>query len=178
MVRTERPDDGLAIQTVHERAFGRAEEALLVGTLRAAGAVTLSLVAEDEGAIVGHVLFSPVTFERAGHCHRPAGLGPLAVLPEYQGRGVGALLVRAGLERLRAAGHDAVVVLGHPTYYPRFGFTPARRFGLRWEMEITARPFDLPESAANDAFMACELRPGALQDCGGVVRFRPEFTDV
>ena len=163
-VRPERAADAAAVRLVHERAFGRAEEALLVGTIHAAGEVILSLVAEHSDIVAGHILFSPVRIERAGASQDAVGLGPLGVLPEFQRLGVGSLLVRQGLEALRQAGHAAVVVLGHPAYYPRFGFVPASRFGLRWE-------FPAPE----EAFMACELRPGSLQGGAGVVRFRAEF---
>jgi putative acetyltransferase len=166
-IRPERHEDAAAVRQVNERAFGRAEEALLVGTLHAAHGVTLSLVAEDLGHIVGHILFSPVWIESHANSKEAVGLGPLAVLPERQGQGIGALLVRSGLERLRYAGVEAVIVLGHPAYYPRFGFVPAGTFGLRWE-------FDAPA----EAFMACELIPGALGNCPGVVRFRPEFAEL
>jgi putative acetyltransferase len=91
----------------------------------------------------------------------------MAVLPEHQRRGVGSLLVRAGLEECRRAGHGCVVVLGHPEYYPRFGFVPASRHGLAWE-----------HSAPDEAFMVLALRDGALDGLGGVVRYAPEFGAV
>jgi putative acetyltransferase len=123
-------------------------------------------VAEVDGAVVGHVLLSPVTVggARDGDV---LGLAPMAVLPAYQRRGVGTALVGAALAAARARGHGAVVVLGHPTYYPRFGFVPARRYGLHSE-------YDAPD----DAFLAVELRPRGLADCRGLVRYRPEFTAV
>jgi putative acetyltransferase len=163
-VRPERAADAAAVRLVHERAFGRAEEALLVGTIHAAGATILSLVTVQGATLVGHILFSPVRIERARASQDAVGLGPMAVLPEFQRQGIGSLLVREGLEALRRAGHAAVVVLGHPAYYPRFGFVPASRFGLRWE-------FPAPE----EAFLACELRPGSLQGGAGIVRYRAEF---
>jgi putative acetyltransferase len=166
-VRHERAEDAAAIAHVHEQAFGRAEEALLVGSIRAAGAVTLSLVALQDGRVVGHVLFSPVWIDSPGRSREAVGLGPLAVLPERQHQGSGSLLIRRGLEELKRAGHEAVVVVGHPPYYPRFGFVPAATFGLRWELPCPP-----------DAFMACELKPGALRDCPGVVRYRVEFAEL
>ena len=111
--------------------------------------------------MVGHIAFSPVTIEPAGSA---IGLAPMAVLPAHQRRGIGGRLVREGLEQLRAAGHGAVVVLGHPEYYPRFGFTRASRFGLRCEL-------DCPD----EAFMALELVPGALANRAGLVRYRREL---
>src|SRR5262249_2325845 len=131
LVRPEAPGDVGAVRLVCEQAFGGPGEANLVDALRRNGKVTLSLVAEVRGAVVGHVLFSPAGIAPAGGPGEVVGLAPLAVLPVYQRRGVGSALVRAGLAGLLAAGHGAVVVLGHPGYYPRFGFQPAAGFGLR-----------------------------------------------
>jgi putative acetyltransferase len=166
LVRAERPGDELAVRRVNEAAFERVAEGALVDALRAAGQAVVSLVAEADGAVVGHVLLSPVAVDgaRSGHV---VGLAPMAVVPAWQRRGVGTALVRGALAAARARGHGAVVVLGHPGYYPRFGFVPASRFGLRCE-------YDAPD----DAFLACELRPGALDACRGLVRYRPEFAAV
>jgi len=115
--------------------------------------------------VVGHALFTRVTvMSEYGEEVGLLGLAPVAVLPSHQGRGIGTLLIEAALERLRAEGHPAVVVLGHPAYYPRFGFVPAGNFGLRSELE-----------APDEAFMAVELSAGALAGVRGIVRFRPEF---
>jgi putative acetyltransferase len=209
MIRPERRADEAGIRRVNEAAFGRPAEADLVDALRAAGAVIGSLVAEEEGEVVGHILFSPATL--ASHSesganplpdpdepngvaesgwpqgpigvspsappqalgvalgegeHPIAALGPMAVLPAWQGRGVGSQLVRAGLDVCRAAGYDLVIVLGHRDYYPRFGFQPAPPLGIRWE------------HGADRNFMVQALRPGALAGAGGVVRYRPEFDGV
>jgi putative acetyltransferase len=163
-VRPERPGDEPAIGAVHERAFGRPQEAALVDALRAAGAHVVSLVVEDAGAVIGHVLFSPVGVEvgDAG-----LGLGPIGIRPDRQGSGLGALLVRHGLAECRARGHDLVVVLGEPGFYRRFGFVPASTYGLRCE-------YDAPE----DAFMVLELVPGAVASRRGLVRYRPEFAET
>lgn len=176
-IRPERDGDAAAIRAVHEAAFGGADEADVVEALRESGAQACALVAEDGGRVVGHVAFSPVAIDPrrddagagagdgAGARVRVAAIGlvPVAVRPEAQGRGVGSALIRAGLDELRRAGEGAVVVLGHPSYYPRFGFRDARDLGLAWE-----RPCD------EGAFMALELVPGALRGAGGVVRYRPE----
>lgn len=187
-IRPEREADWAGIRRVNELAFGRPAEADLVDALRAAGAVITSLVAEEDGAVVGHILFSPATL--ASHSHEgqnttptasndapngatagPSGepmtiaaLGPMAVLPAQQGQGIGSQLVRAGLEACRAAGYRLVIVLGHADYYPRFGFRPSAPFGIRWERAV-------PE----EVFMVAELRPGALAGAEGVVRYRAEF---
>ncbi|WP_272427339.1 GNAT family N-acetyltransferase [Polyangium jinanense] len=167
LVRPELPADIAAVRNVNECAFGRPEEASLVDALRRSGAITLSLVAEQDGHVVGHVLFSPVEIDRDGSREIAQGLAPMAVLPAWHRKGIGSVLIREGLERLRGAGHGAVVVLGHPAYYPRFGFEPAARFGLRWEVP-----------GHDEAFMALELRPGCLGTRPGVVRYRPEFGAV
>jgi len=159
-IRGEGPGDAAAVRRVNEAAFAGSADADIVDALRAAGAVTLSLVAEDEGELVGHILFSPVTID--GVEASVVGLAPMAVAPSRQRAGIGGALIRAALDRLAAAGHAAVVVVGHPAYYPRFGFKPAADFGLRWE------------HGHDEAFFALELRPGALDQAGGVVRYRPE----
>ena len=164
MVRPEEPADAPAIRLLIERAFGRPDEGQLVAALGDTGAVTLSLVAERGGSVVGHVLFSPVTIERAVGTTEAIGLAPLAVLPSCQQQGVGLALVRSGLDALRARGHGAVVVLGSPRYYGRFGFVAASRFGLRGD-----------PSWPEPAFQAIELRPGALTGAAALVRYRPEF---
>jgi putative acetyltransferase len=166
-IREERPGDAVAIRRVNQRAFGRPDEADLVDALRVAGAALLSLVAEQEGELVGHILFSPATVASPGGSWQAVGLGPMSVPPDLQRQGIGGDLVRDGLERLRAAGHLAVVLVGHPNYYPQFGFVPGERHGLRWEVDAPA-----------GVFQVLELRPGALLGKGGVVRFRPEFASI
>src|SRR5690606_31135615 len=132
-IRAERPEEAAAIAAVHEQAFPQPAEARLVEALRAAGAAALSLVAVRDGAVVGHVLFSPVTVHDGDGAWPALGLGPVAALPALQRRGIGSALIREGLARCRAQGHCVVFVLGHATYYPRFGFRPAAPEGLRWE---------------------------------------------
>ena len=166
-IRDERDEDIAGVRLVHEQAFGQPQEARLVDALRQAGGVLLSLVAGDGSAIVGHILFSPVAIASDKGRFAAVGLGPLAVLPAAQRKGVGSALVRAGLARLREAGHEAIVVLGHPEYYPRFGFRRASERGIRWEHE-----------APDEAFMVLELQPGSLAGHDGVVAYRPEFNDV
>ena len=159
-VRSERQGDEAAIRQVHAEAFARAQEGRLVDALRAAGAAVISEVAVVDGAVVGHVLFSP-----AGDAL--LGLAPLAVVPAQQKKGLGAALVRRGLERAREAGARAVVVLGEPGYYQRFGFVPALRFGLRCKWPGT-----------EEAFMALELQAGALRGAAGTVAYHPAFDEL
>jgi len=116
---------------------------------------------------VGHILFSPVTVQSDGASWGAMGLGPMAVLPEHQGKGIGSQLVEVGLEECRKTWYEVVVVLGHPEFYPRFGFEPSKPLGIRWEK-------DVPE----EVFMVTELREGALAERGGVVKYLPEFDRV
>jgi len=163
-IRSERPEDVASIHRVNELAFGTPAEADLVDALRKDADPFLSLVAVVDGEIVGHILFTPVSVE--GAC-RMAGLAPMAVLPEHQNRGLGSRLVDAGLAACARLGFGAVAVLGHPEYYPRFGFEPASRHGLRSE-------YDVPD----EVFMVKELEPEALSRCRGLIRYRPEFASA
>jgi putative acetyltransferase len=164
-IRREKPGDAPSVRRVNELAFGQPKEAKLVDALRAAGAVVVSLVAVEGDVVVGHILFSPVTLESETAGFSVVGLGTLAVLPGRQKTGIGSMLVNAGLAELRRANHDAVVVVGHPSYYPRFGFVRASAHNIRSEIDVP-----------DEAFMVMELKPGALAGRAGVVQYRPEFT--
>ena len=174
-IRAERAEDAAAVRRVNELAFGQAGEAALVDALRAAARPHVSLVAADGEQVVGHIFFSPVSLETEGGPEgaredspfAAMGLAPMAVLPEHQRRGVGSALVRAGLGECLRAGRDVVVVLGHPEYYPRFGFVPAAPLGLRCEYPVP-----------DDTFMVVELRPGALAGRRGLVKYHPAFAEV
>src|SRR5262249_41341799 len=139
-------------------------EADIVDAVRSNGATTLSLVALLRGELVGHILFSPVIVHSPKGDFDAVGLGPMAVMPEFQRNGIGSQLVERGLTELRAACHQLVIVLGHAEYYPRFGFAKASAFGIRSEYDVS-----------DDVFMALELTPGVLRGRGGGgVRYRPE----
>jgi putative acetyltransferase len=160
-IRPERPDDAKAIAAVHRAAFGKDEEPAIVERLRAGPDFLpdLSLVAEEDGVVVGHTILS-----RARLDGRPVlALGPISVLPGRQRDGIGAALMDASLEAARNAGEGLVVLLGHPTYYPRFGFVPASRLAI-------TPPFDV----GDEFFMALELHPGAAQG-GGRFAYSPAF---
>jgi len=167
VVRPEKPEDIPAIRIVNEQAFGSAAEADLVDALRRNGKAIISLVADHEGHVVGHILFSPVTIETNDRELVGVGLAPMAVIPESQNQRIGSMLVEQGVRRCREEGHRFVVVLGHPGYYPRFGFVPASRFGIKSEYDV-----------ADEVFMVLELREGALSGCSGAVKYQPEFNEV
>lgn len=165
-VRPELPTDAEAVRAVNQAAFETNTEANLVELLHEQASRLISLVADDSGSIVGHILFSPAVL--LGHPGvKIMGLAPMAVLPARQRRGIGSTLVRAGLDACTQLGFAAVIVLGHAKYYPRFGFQPASRFALGCE-------YDVPD----DVFMALELEPGILTGKTGTIRYHPAFVSA
>ena len=165
-IRPEQPKDIDGVRRINEQAFGTPKEARLVDLLRDRGKLIVSLVAEAGDKLLGHIAFTLVNFPSRPEC-RGVVLGPMAVLPAMQRRSVGSALVRSGLERCREMGYEFVVVVGHPRYYPRFGFVPAHRFGMKCSWPV-------PE----DTFMALELQAEALAAPSGLVRYGPEFNEV
>ena len=161
-VRREQPGDVNAIRMVNEAAFGRPDEADLVDRLRGAGTVLGSFVAEQQSSIVGHILFTRTIIDAGAEPVPSVALAPLAVLPMHQSLGIGSEMVRFGLDWLRTRGERSVLVLGHPHYYSRFGFSTGRAASL-----VTPFP--------RDAFMALELVAGALDGIRGSVRYPAAF---
>lgn len=166
IIRAEGPEDSAQVRRVNALAFGQPSEADLADRLRTACAEALSLVAEDDGKVVGHILFTPAGIE--GWSSSGMGLAPMAVLPDHQGHGIGSALVKRGLDILRERGCPFVAVIGHPDYYPRFGFEPASKHGLvsQWE--------GIPDAA----FMVLVLDRRAMEGVSGVVRYRDEFNEA
>ena len=162
-IRPETPSDREAVYRVNQLAFGQADEAVLVDALRSGGYARVSLVAEVDGEIVGHILFSDLPILTAHGTVSAVSLAPMAVVPEHQRRGIGSALVRAGLEACRAAGYRIVVVLGHADFYPRFGFSAKLA-------EPLLSPFH-----GKHSWMAAELLPGALDGVSGWVQYAPPF---
>lgn len=166
VIRTEKEKDHAEVYALNSAAFESTAEADLVNALRKEAQPVVSLIAEENDQILGHILFSPVTL--TGHEElKIMGLAPMAVAPEQQNKGFGSALVRAGLEQCRQLGAGAVVVLGHATYYPRFGFSPSSNVGISCE-------YDVPE----EYFMMLELQPGYLQGKSGTIKYHKLFNDV
>jgi len=165
-VRREGPEDRTVIREVIERAFAGVNEADLVDALRRDARPFISLVATHEEKVVGHIAFSPVVVE-GDELFEGMGLAPMAVLPERQKQGIGSQLVRAGLEECRREGRAVIVVVGHPAYYPRFGFVPGREKGLRCEYPVP-----------DEVFMVLELEPDALRGRSGLVRYHAAFAQI
>ncbi|HSW44906.1 MAG TPA: N-acetyltransferase [Phycisphaerae bacterium] len=168
-VRPERVTDYEAIDEVNRRAFGQEAEVRLVRALRKEPGFDprLSMVAVRAGRMVGHILFSPIRIENVPRFWPAISLAPVSVLPEFHRQGIGSRLVRDGLAACQTLGHGLVVVLGHPEYYPRFGFVPASRFGIRV-------PFPVPD----EAFMVIGISPGALDGVSGAVRYPTAVLDA
>jgi len=166
LVRAEEQRDHAAVHSVNVAAFGRSAEAHLVDVLREQARPYVSLVAEDNGMVVGHIMFSPVSLSS-----HPAlsimGLGPMAINPAHQRRGIGSALVRAGLAQSQELGFGAVVVLGRPGFYPRFGFSTSDHFDIDCEYEVPA-----------DTFMVVELKPDFLRGVSGTIKYHSAFGDV
>jgi putative acetyltransferase len=163
LIRREEPKDLAAVHSLNASVFGSPAEANLVDTLRKQAHPVISLIAEDSNTVVGHIMFSPVAL--SGHPElKIMGLAPMAVEPTHQNQGIGTALGRAGLEQCKGLGYGAVVVLGHPRYYPRFGFSPASNFGISCE-------YDAPK----EAFMAFELQPGYLRGKSGTIKYHAAF---
>jgi len=163
-IRSETAADQMAVFDVNAAAFGREKEAQLVNALRASDAFIpeLSLVAEKDGAIVGYILFTKVDFINNRN-HRGLAIGPVSVAPRMQGLGIGAALIKVGIEKARKLGFDSVILLGHPEYYPRFGFLPASKWNITTSYN------------APNATFAFELKPSALAHVNGEARYAKEF---
>lgn len=155
-------DERAAIRLVNHAAFGGPEEADLVDNLRSGDHVLISLVAEFEARVVGHIMFSRMWIGNPSSRTSAVALAPMAVLPAHQRKGIGSLLVRRGLELLRAREEEIVIVVGHPDFYPKFGFSST-------QAESLDSPFP------REAFMALELRAGALDGIQGPVVYPPVF---
>jgi putative acetyltransferase len=166
-IRDELSSDIENIWEIKIDAFETEDEPILVNALRSSGCTYISLVAESEDKVVGHILFTPVELSGNKNNLKIMGLAPMAVSSQYQNKGIGSKLVKAGLERCKSLGYDAVVVLGHPNYYPRFGFIPSVKFGIKSEYEVP-----------DEVFMILELVQGSLKNHKGIIKYHEAFNSV
>lgn len=168
-IRAERNEDYAAVYEVHSMAFSRLNEAKLVEAVRESVNFNpqLSLVAVIDERVIGHLLFSPLVIETKNKEISALVLSPVAVHPEFQKQSIGSELIRQGLNVCKEMGHKIVIVIGYPSYYPRFGFLPARAKGLK-------APFPVPD----EAFMVLELVPGILNRISGIIKFPAAFVGV
>lgn len=164
IIRAEQAQDKTSIEQINRAAFEDDEEAQLVNALRDSGCEYLCRVTEMDDKVVSYILFTPVTLTGKQSNLKLFGLAPMAVLPEYQNQGMGSVLVKQDLDECRARGYDAIVVLGHPNYYPKFGFVPSDDYGIKSE-------YDVPR----EVFMIQELVPGCLKGKSGVIQYHEAF---
>ena len=167
-VRSEKPEDIAAIRRLNETTFGQSAEADIVDRLRESCPEIISLVAEDNSGLVGHILFSPAEILSMGTRVEGMGLAPMVVLRERQREGIGTRLITEGLNLLQKNACPYVIVLGHPEYYPRFGFEPAAKYRIvcQWE------------GIPSDAFMIRIFDQTVMREVEGIALYRNEFDDA
>lgn len=167
--RPEKDADRAAIFEINRLAFGQENESRLIDRIRESENYVngLSLVAEKEGEVVGHILFSKIHIESSSNDFVALALGPIAVRPDLQRQGIGSSLIIEGLKACKSRGYKAIIVIGHPNYYPRFGFSSAREEGLESQLPVP-----------DEVFMVLELVPGSLNGIEGIVKFPSEFDEV
>lgn len=166
-IRDEDQFDFKGIWDINKLAFQGEEEGKLINKLREEDVDLISLVAEDGLNLVGHILISPAIIKSEDKSIEIAALGPMAVLPTYQRKGIGSELIKEGIRRCIKAGYVAIAVLGHPEYYPKFGFLPSVKYGITCEYEV-------PE----EVFMILELHKSFLNEITGVVKYHPAFNEI
>ncbi len=167
-IRQEKPEDIAAVSAINKTAFGQPTEAAIVDSIRAACPDAVSLVALDDDRIVGHIFFSPVLVSSATESTQGMGLAPMAVLPERQRQGIGSMLVQAGIDTMRERNCPFIIVLGHPEYYPRFGFVSASQYGLSCQWD------GIPD----EVFMVMILDEVSIASVSGTARYRDEFDEA
>jgi putative acetyltransferase len=166
-IREEQPQDKESVHEVNVSAFRQNVEADLVDKLRENCRDILSLVAVKQNEVVGHILFTPTVIEGQERRVQGMGLAPLAVLPEYQRHGIGSELVRTGTAILKNRHCPFIIVIGHPKFYPRFGFEPANRYAIHSEFKVP-----------DEVFMILVLNESEMQGVSGLAKYRPEFAET
>lgn len=166
-IRKEGPGDFTVIKKINDLAFGQEQESKIIDSLRKNCDNLLSFVADDDGKVVGHIMFSPVMISGTEEPIWGMGLGPMAVLPEYQRRGIGSALVKEGIRILKDRNCPFIILVGHPEYYPRFGFKKASLYRIKCQWEV-------PE----EAFMILVLDESAMSGVSGIAKYRDEFNEA
>ena len=168
LIRSEEKKDYDGIKKVNDLAFGQINEGIMIEKLRDNSDYIseLSLVAVLDNEIIGHILFFPIKIKNESKINKSLSLAPMAVHPDFQNKGIGSKLVIEGLKKAMEFGYTSVIVVGHPNYYPRFGFKPASKWEIR-----------LPLKVPDEAVMALELNPGSLKNCRGIVEYPKEYRD-
>ena len=169
IIRQELKEDLARIKEINDQAFEQEDEGRLINKLRQKDQFIpeLSLIAEVDQNLVGHILFYPVKIISEDQKHITLSLGPMSALPEYQKKGIGSKLINEGLKRAKDLGFRSVIVVGNPEYYPKFGFTKASN----WSIKV---PFEVPD----EVFMALEIVKGELQDKPGIIDYPKEFLEI
>ena len=169
IIRPERKEDYPRITEINKLAFKQENEGRLVENLRKNTEFIpeLSLVAQEDNEVVGHILFFPIKIIDDKLIHTSLSLAPMSVHPSRQKKGIGSALVRQGLKAAKEKGFKSVIVVGHANYYPRFGFKPAAGWNIK-------APFEVPE----DVFMAIELTENGLKNIAGTVKYHDEFNEI
>jgi putative acetyltransferase len=167
-IREEIKDDFKAIREINDNAFHQPQEGNIIDKLRDSGCGILSLVAVKDNEIAGHILFSPIELEDYPELSGGMGLAPMAVPQKYQGQGIGSMLVREGIKRLKEKSVPFIIVLGHKHYYPRFGFEPASKYGIKCQWE----------GVPKEAFMIMILDRDKMKNIKGVAKYRDEFNEA
>jgi len=167
IIRQETPKDYEQITKVNDLAFKQPNEGSMISAMRKNKKFIrqLSLVAEIDSKVVGHILFFPLNINSGEKSFKVLSLAPMAVLPDHQQKGIGKKLVIEGLKKAKEKGYKAVVVLGHPTYYPKLGFEPA----CKWNIKLPI------EAVPDEASMAIELEEGFLKDKAGIIKYPEEY---
>ena len=166
-IRAEQIRDIDIIREINDLAFKSDAEGKLIDRLRGENIDLISLVAEENDKVLGHILFSPASILDKGKSIEIMGLAPMAVLPTHQRKGIGSALIKEGLNRCIKIGYGAIIVLGHPEYYPKFGFVPSTKYNISCE-------YNVPE----EVFMILELRKDFLKGISGIAKYHPVFNEM
>jgi len=167
-IREERAEDHEVVREIIDKAFGQPEEGRIVDKIRESCEETISLVAVEGEKVVGHIFFSPALIKHNGKTIKGMGLAPMAVHPDYQNKGIGSLLVKDGIKRVRHTGCPFIIVLGHDKYYPRFGFEKASMYGIKPQWD----------GVPAEAFMVMILDKEKMAGVSGMATYRKEFDEV